>query len=255
MRVLRRGMSGEDVRRWQHFLRGEDGIFDGFADGVFGPATLEGTRLWQRRHGLVDDGIVGLMSFGVAQSLGFNPGFEDDDVSDAGPAWPAPPAFAPLDAAGREALFGTFSFEPAPTPGNQEGIKILGPWVQENIVTTHIPQLAHVTNARGGNIKLHKRAVAPFTRFFADVEAAGLLDRVLTFNGSWVPPFVRGSQTHLSNHAYGSAIDLNAEWNRLATVPALKGKAGLRAGARTDRQPARDLLGRALQAASGWDAL
>ncbi len=40
------------------------------------------------------------------------------------------------------------------------------------------------------------------------------------------PRFVRGSQPRLSKHAYGSAIDLNAEWNRLATVPALKGKQG-----------------------------
>lgn len=226
MRVLRRGMSGDDVRHWQAFLRGDDDIFDGFADGKFGSATVEGTRRWQRKHGLVDDGVVGLKSFGMAQSMGFNPGFEDDDASETGPDWPAPPAFAPLDSEGRKRAFGEFQFEPAPTPGNQEAIRILGSWVQENIVTANIPQLASFPNTHGGNIKLHKLAVAPFTKFFAEVEAEGLLDRVLTFNGSWVPRFVRGSQTSLSNHAYGSAIDMNVEWNRLARVPALKGKKG-----------------------------
>jgi hypothetical protein len=41
-------MSG-DVRHWQTFLPRKKGIFDGFADGEFGPATVEGTRLWQKK--------------------------------------------------------------------------------------------------------------------------------------------------------------------------------------------------------------
>lgn len=58
------------------------------------------------------------------------------------------------------------------------------------------------------------------------IDDAGLGDRVLSFAGSWVPRFVRGSTTNLSNHAYGSAIDINVPWNQLSTVPALKGKRG-----------------------------
>jgi hypothetical protein len=37
---------------------------------------------------------------------------------------------------------------------------------------------------------------------------------------------VRGSNTTLSNHAWGTGFDINAKWNPLGAVPALRGDTG-----------------------------
>ncbi|UYY76639.1 N-acetylmuramoyl-L-alanine amidase [Sphingomonas sp. R1] len=50
--TLRRGMRGDTVRDLQKALGLE-------LDGIFGGATEAAVRAWQRRHGLVPDGIVG----------------------------------------------------------------------------------------------------------------------------------------------------------------------------------------------------
>jgi hypothetical protein len=49
---------------------------------------------------------------------------------------------------------------------------------------------------------------------------------VLTWDGSFVPRFIRGSRTTLSNHAFGTAFDINCGYNRLGTIPALLGNKG-----------------------------
>ena len=61
---------------------------------------------------------------------------------------------------------------------------------------------------------------------FAGWEQAGLLDRVITWNGAFNPRFVRGSKSILSNHSWASAIDINAQWNGLGTRGALVGERG-----------------------------
>jgi hypothetical protein len=49
---------------------------------------------------------------------------------------------------------------------------------------------------------------------------------VLSFAGGFEPRFVRGSRTTLSNHSFGSAFDINAEWNARGHRPALVGEKG-----------------------------
>lgn len=61
---------------------------------------------------------------------------------------------------------------------------------------------------------------------WAEWEKEGLLDRVLSYGGTFVPRFIRGSKTQLSNHTFGSAFDINVPQNMLATMPALVGKKG-----------------------------
>jgi hypothetical protein len=226
MRVLRVGAKGDDVEAWQLFLRGQ-GYFLHAADGSFESHTDRATKAWQKDRGLVDDGVAGPRTFGVAQGLGFNPGFVDDDASERGPNWPPRPAFEPLGAEARARAFGQFQFRPAPVSNNPEAIQILDDWAERNIERVQIPQLVGLDGApASGAIRLHKLAAEPFRKFFRLVDEAGLGDRVLSFGGSWVPRFVRGSTTTLSNHAYGSAIDINVPWNGLKVVPALKGKRG-----------------------------
>src|SRR3712207_9521280 len=70
MRVLRRGMSGPDVRLWQEFLS-RQGFGIGTADGSFGDRTLQATAEFQRRNGLGSDGVVGPGTVGKADELGF----------------------------------------------------------------------------------------------------------------------------------------------------------------------------------------
>ena len=226
MQVLRPNASGDDVQAWQLFLRGQD-AYEGEVHGQYDAATIAATKLWQKQQGLLEDAVVGLKTYAKAQELGFNPGFDDPDPSDAGPSFPAKPSFAPLSPAARSSLLGTFAYRPLPTPKNPEAIEITDDWAKNHIETISIPQLAKVQGApAGGQLRLHALAVEPFVAFFAGVEKAGLLDRILSFGGSWVPRFIRGSTKTLSNHSYGSAIDINVPFNALGTLPALKGKKG-----------------------------
>lgn len=56
-------------------------------------------------------------------------------------------------------------------------------------------------------------------------EQVGLLAHVLSYAGSFEPRFQRGSTT-LSNHAFGTAFDINEPQNKMGTMPALVGKPG-----------------------------
>lgn len=60
--ILRLGDSGLHVTEWQTILN-KNG-FPVTVDGIYGPYTKSKTRLWQEKMGLVDDGIVGPISWG-----------------------------------------------------------------------------------------------------------------------------------------------------------------------------------------------
>ena len=51
-------MTGSDVSAWQQFLTAQ-GVFSAAIDGVFGPASAQGTRDYQTSRGLDADGVVG----------------------------------------------------------------------------------------------------------------------------------------------------------------------------------------------------
>lgn len=70
MRVLRRGMSGADVKQWQEFLT-RKGFGAGVADGSFGGRTVQATVEFQQQNGLGSDGVVGPGTLGKAKELGF----------------------------------------------------------------------------------------------------------------------------------------------------------------------------------------
>ena len=165
---------------------------------------------------------MGPKTFGVAFQNGYFI-VEDDDLDKLGPNWPSPPQFSPLSYLERTKVFGNFSFVPAPASGNPEAIRITDNWASKNISSIEIPQLSKL-NVR--NVLFHAAATDQLKKLFSDWESAGLLEHILTWGGSWVPRYVRGSRTHLSNHAWGTAFDINVAWNMLGTVPALVGKRG-----------------------------
>ena len=72
----------------------------------------------------------------------------------------------------------------------------------------------------------HKLAAAQLQALWEAWEKAGLLKQVLTFEGAFVARFIRGSTSTLSNHAFGSAFDINYRWNKLGARPALVGETG-----------------------------
>lgn len=136
--------------------------------------------------------------------------------------WPPHPNFNPLRSnAARQNVFGRFDFER--TSG--DNIRILGNWVQDNIVTVAIPQLASVKGAAGGNIQYHRLAAEQLRAMWAAWEAAGLLRLVLSWSGSFVPRFMRSGK-QLSTHAFGCAFDINVPWNGYYKQAALVGDQG-----------------------------
>lgn len=229
MRVLRKGSRGEDVERWQLFLVGQ-GFELGEADSVFGGRTHAATKSFQAKYELTVDGIVGAGTLGKAMQLGFDVGLVDDTPEDdeTSTQWPPRPAFPPLvTTAARQQVFGRFDFTPNPTPGNPEGIKISGTWVQDNIQAVEIPQLRGISGApANGVIQAHRAIASQLRALWAAWDQAGLLNLVKSWAGSFVPRFVRGSRTTLSNHAFGTAFDINAPWNGLGMVPAVLGRPG-----------------------------
>jgi hypothetical protein len=226
MKTLRLGDRGPAARRWQVFLIGQ-GFEPGIADGQFGTRTEGATRDFQRRHGLVDDGIVGNRTIGQAMLLGFG-AVSDPSPARDGPNFPPHPALQPLTGTrARQQVFGKFRFEHAPMPGNFENIRILDDWVEDNIVSVGIPALGMLQGAPlTGEIRFHRKGATQLRSLWDEWQERGLLDRLVTWDGSWVPRFIRGSTTVLSNHAFGTAFDVNASLNPLGAIPALVGRPG-----------------------------
>jgi hypothetical protein len=148
-------------------------------------------------------------------------------IDKTNPMWPpCPPGVEPLNAYDKALLFGTFSYKPAPVAGCPEAVVITNSkdfkidWVE-------IPQLANLTGAPGNHkVQFNAKCKDSLVALFQEWEDAGLIDRVKSWAGSYVPRFVRGSRTTLSSHAWGTAFDINAQWNGLGMQPALIGKPG-----------------------------
>lgn len=222
MRTLRLNTRGEDVKAWEHFLRGQD-FYWIEVDGFFDPETEEATKAFQREHFLLDDGVVGTKTYAAAMSIGFS--LLEDDLG--GDGWPSLPKFKPIPYNDRFKIFGNFKFMPAGRTNNPEAITILDGWYGKNIVSTKIPQLENVQGTAGRSIfEFNKLVGAQIKGFFEAVEKLGKLHLILTWGGSYAPRFVRGSRTYLSNHSFGSAFDINVPWNGLGVNPAPRGQKG-----------------------------
>jgi D-alanyl-D-alanine carboxypeptidase/Putative peptidoglycan binding domain len=218
--ILHRGSIGEAVEQWQQFLIGLHLLTD-VADGRFGEKTEAATMQYQTSKGLNPDGEVGPKTYAKAIEDGLPIVIGDPD-------FPPKPAFPPLlSLAERQALFGTFTYTPDPTPDNPELIKCSSAWINENITEVQLPGFSSISGAPATSImKFHRRASAQLLGLWKVWEAKDLLKLILTFEGSLACRFIRGSRTVLSNHAFGSAFDINYQWNKLGHTPALVGKEG-----------------------------
>lgn len=224
MRVLKLGIAGSDVRKWQMFLVGQR-LAQFVPNGKFGPATRAATIAFQTKHALDPDGKVGNQTLGRAMALGFE---LIDFVGDKSSGFPKQPDFKPLiGIVARQQVFGRFSFVSAPQPDNAEAIRITDDWERQNIVKVVIPQLAGISGApSSGTVRFHRLAAKQLQALFRAWSKARVLSRVITWGGSFAPRFIRGSTTVLSNHAFGSAFDINAAFNPLGAEPAFPGERG-----------------------------
>lgn len=120
--------------------------------------------------------------------------------------------------------FGSFGWR----PNGSSAIVISGDWVEKNIVAVTIPQLVGVPTYGGsfnGRVRFHRLGIEQLQHAFAEVETAGFLKDIIFWDGSFVPRRMRGSQ-NLSRHSYGTAFDVNAEWNGFKQTPAKPGAKG-----------------------------
>lgn len=217
MRVLGLNITGTDVTAWQTFLVGRGLLAE--ITGTFDAATDKATRDFQRQHRLTVDGEAGEATFSVALQLGLSFG----DAAHTEKRLPPRPSFGSPTQAQRTVLFGEFHYQPA-GGGN---IRITDNWVQENVRKVFLPGLAGKKIAPAdGKILFHKLAIPQLVAMFEVWEQRGLLNRILTWAGSFVPRMIRGSSIQLSSHAFASAFDINAAWNGLGVRPPLLGKPG-----------------------------
>jgi peptidoglycan hydrolase-like protein with peptidoglycan-binding domain len=225
LRALRIGSEGDLIRAWQSFLAGQ-GFDPGGLDGVFGDKTAAATREFQSQNSLTEDGIAGRQTILAAMQRGFEL-IEEPARDTSGSNFPPRPNFPPLEnTAARQALFGRFDYVSDPRPGNPENIRILGTWERDNIIAVPIPQLRALGPRAPGSMPFHRLAANQLRGLWADWQRANLLDRVLSFDGSFSARFIRGSRTQLSNHCFGTAFDINAAENPLGARPPLVGERG-----------------------------
>lgn len=219
---IKRGALGAVVTSIQQFLIGQ-GFSPGMADGRFGPLMERAVREYQSREMLTADGIIGNVTLGrmLTQRLNLMPTPDTAPVGTYPAGFPAKPPFAPLTTnAQRGAVFGIFRYVGAPEPGNAEAIRITDDWDDKNIVLVKIPQLVKAGVHATGAARMHRLVEAQTIGLWLAWEIMGLLPRVKSWEGMYVPRFIRGSRSTLSNHAFGSAFDINYTGNELGSTPA-----------------------------------
>ena len=225
MNILKQNSKGDEVRAIQTFLHGR-GLYNGSIDARFGPNTKAAVSAYQKSKFLAADGIVGNLTLAamLTDGLTLMPSPDTAPVGTYPTSFPPRPSFGPLSSnAERAAVFGKFAYVSAPVSGNPEAIRITDGWADRNISTVIIPQLVTAGVHATGRATMHRLVIAQTLALWDAWEKAGLLKHVKSWEGMYVPRFVRGSRSTLSNHAFGSAFDINYTGNELGATPAAVG--------------------------------
>ena len=227
MRILKKGLTGLDVSEWQYFLIGMK-CYNGIVDMDFGNLTHVATIKFQTKYKLGSDGVVGRNTYSKAISLGFKSISSDDvNVDKTSENFPVKPTdISPIRGVEKDTLFGKIEYIAAPTPTNKEAITITNGYQKENIIMVDNPYLSKATNGKYTKMKFHKDCAYQLLQMFKEWDEVGILDKIITYGGSYISRFIRGSRKHLSGHSYGTAFDINMAWNGLGRTPALVGQKG-----------------------------
>ncbi len=235
--VLSVGAFGNDIRRLQEYLNREL-TASLIADGSFGGMTKNEVLRFRRKFGLPESPSFDDQCFAVSSPRGFAPPAFDSDPAKKKLSWPPKnPGLTSAPGSLMQTKCGTIAFKHNPVSGNPENIDITNNFVADNITTIDIPELkdcvvpvdSGVTKT-DGPIRFNKRHTDRLKTLFAEWNRAGLADRILTFDGGFNARLIRGATSatvaNLSNHAWGTAFDINANWNQRKTVPAQMGDRG-----------------------------
>ncbi len=182
-----------EVQRWQYFLLKSKIPQAGLIDAQFGAKTEEATKIFQIQHALKPTGRLDAVTLQAAEELGYAvqpDNYYDDKMDDTYP--PRPKKISSPSNNDRNTALGCFTFK-------------------HLLVAPHIADL------------------------FAEWEKLDLLHLIRTYDGAYNPRYKRGkspsSKGHgtkrsdqtsaLSNHAFGSAFDINAADNQYGHKPIL----------------------------------
>ncbi len=221
---------------FNEFLR-RRGFNAGPAD-VFDAQSKEGTRQLQqwliaqdpvnRKSRIQVDGSPGNQTFGYACAIDKDDPFDPPAIAIAvGVVYPGRLASLPVPSTPLQIdTFGKIVAKPAPTASNPERIIITNGF-EANIVTRVVPQLVGKDGASAsGKLSVHRLIADQLVGLWAAWERLGLTGLVTGFGGLWVPRYVRGNTNTLSNHAWGTAFDVNVSANYLWHLPAFPGENG-----------------------------
>lgn len=118
-------------------------------------------------------------------------------------------------------------YGPFTSVSNRNGsITIAPPWVARQISPFTHPLL---TNIHPSQLYVHQLALPAFQNVFNEIQAAGpeVVACLLTCAGTFVPRHIGWDpQRPLSSHSFGTAIDINAEWNGYGARPKAPGLHG-----------------------------
>lgn len=106
------------------------------------------------------------------------------------------------------------------TTSSDGTISFTDAWDEKNLVPVEISQLRGIHGAPpDGTIRFYKDAAADLQAAFAELEKGQLLPLIKSWDGAYVAArTVRGS-TRVSDHSWGTAFDINAEFNPIGQTP------------------------------------
>ena len=197
-------------------------------DEKFGQETKKIVARYQAANNLRIDGSVGPQTWGRLLQDGFRPkawqpdggGFDNERNN---PNFPEKPKG--MSAPNGLLLFGKdFKYQPKPLPTMPEYVDPDDAWVAQNIGTAYVPQLADIKGSP--EVRFNVRLIPQLEAVFSVWDSLGLISLVKTWDGSFVTRYIRGRNDKLSNHSFGSAMDLNAKWNPFRSEPALVSEVG-----------------------------
>jgi hypothetical protein len=202
MKAIKKGSKGGAVIELQKKLGLE-------ADGLFGPATEIAVMKFQAENGLLADGIVGAKTWAKL-------------AGEAAPEEPAEvrPASEPPISTRAQALERYGQIKDGKWANQSKWMKYVE--IPEEIGENWL--LLGKEDTPTKRIYCNKDMAEQLLRALQNVKDRELLEELKTFDGCFAIRDVRGVPGSVSTHAYGLAIDINADENGLGKKPKLSAK-------------------------------
>lgn len=218
--LIKPNTTSELVLQWKKFQRSL-GYYSGPLNEHYDAEFVKVIQNYQQKNQLRADGYIGNQTWFAAYQEGME--FSANQKKE----FPLKPAFSPVvNQQAKFDLFGEILFVSSPTKDNPENIIIRNDFESKNIIRVEIPQLRNISNGIYKSMRFHRKAADQLRGFFSEIEKRKMIDLLLTYGGSYNPRLIRGSKTALSNHSFGTAFDLNMQWNSLNVEPIALGEKG-----------------------------